>query len=128
MVSDQHKPKIVLVEDDAIVSETLSVALTKAGFDVLRDQDGKQAFELVQREQPSIVLLDIRLSDDIDGLDILRSLKQDEKTKGIPVLMLTNLTDQRLVTDSVEMGARGYFIKSEMSYDDVVKKVKEIVG
>ena len=60
-------------------------------------------------------------------MDILRDMKEYSSLKDIPALMLTNLTDQRLVSEAVELGARGYFVKSEFSFDEIIQKVEEIL-
>lgn len=125
MEDDGSGPLIVLAEDSDVVRETLTMKLEKGGYRVEADSAGDAVYRLAGEMQPSAVLLDIKLPK-TDGIQILKTLKGDPKTSMIPVFMLTNLTDQRLITEAVTLGARGYFVKSEMSFDEVLAKVDSL--
>lgn len=125
MEDDGSGPLIVLAEDSDVVRETLTMKLEKGGYRVEADPAGDAVYRLAGEMQPSVVLLDIKLPK-TDGIQILKTLKGDPKTSMIPVFMLTNLTDQRLITEAVTLGARGYFVKSEMSFDEVLAKVDSL--
>ncbi len=125
-VNKEQRGRILLVEDSEVVLETLHKALKKRGFEVYCDSDGTHAVSLAQERCPDLCLIDIKLPGR-DGMDILREMKENSSLKDIPALMLTNLTDQRLVSEAVELGARGYFVKSEFSFDEIIQKVEEIL-
>lgn len=123
----QKGNSLLLVEDDALVRETLSLSLSRDGFEVIEDADGLHTVEIAASRQPHLILLDIRLPS-TDGISLLRALKQNPQTARLPVVMLTNLTDQRLISECVQWGARGYLVKSELTYGEVAKKISEIVS
>jgi DNA-binding response OmpR family regulator len=101
-------------------------SLEKEGFEVLTTDRGSEALELVKREKPEVVLLDIILPE-IDGFTILKELKEDPNTKKIPVLMLTNLGQESDQGKGKTMGADGYFVKAQHTPNDIILKVKDLI-
>jgi CheY-like chemotaxis protein len=81
-------PRIVLVEDNEFNRDMLSRRLIKRGYEVLMAEDGQQGVELVRRERPDVVLMDMSLPV-MDGWEATRTLKADEATRHIPVIALT---------------------------------------
>ena len=81
-------PRIVLVEDNEFNRDMLSRRLIKRGYEVLMAEDGLQGVELVRRERPDVVLMDMSLPV-MDGWEATRTLKADEQTRHIPVIALT---------------------------------------
>lgn len=119
--------KIVLVEDDSLMSSILSVHLVKEGFTIISVTDGTKAFERIVVEQPAIVLLDIILPGE-SGFDILQKLKQNESTKTIPVLILSNLGSKEEIQRGIDLGAVGYLVKAHSVVEDITAKIKEVLG
>lgn len=121
------KKKIVLVEDDKILSDALSDGLKEAGFDVLRAFDGEEGLKLVEKEKPALVLLDI-LMPKMDGLTVAKRLKSHSETKDIPVIILTVLEKGEPVAKALEAGVYEYLVKSNYKIEEIVAKVKEKLG
>ena len=119
--------KIALVEDDSLMSGILATHLISEGYAVVPITDGAKAFERIQTEQPSIVLLDIIIPG-IGGFDILQRLKQDESTKSIPVLILSNLGSREEIQKGIDLGAAGYLIKVNNTVEEILKKIQEILS
>jgi DNA-binding response OmpR family regulator len=119
--------KVVLVEDDSLMSGILATHLIGEGFTVVPVTDGAQAFEHIQAEQPNIVLLDIVLPG-VGGFDILQKLKQEESTKSIPVLVLSNLGSDEEIRRGTDLGAEGYLVKANSMVDEITEKVQEILN
>ena len=84
--------RVLIVEDERAVARGLEYALSKEGFTVLWADNGRRALELVRKEDPRLVLLDIRLPD-MSGFDVCRQLRQEGKRQ--PILMLTARDDER---------------------------------
>ena len=120
------KPKVMIVEDEQSLLKTMQFTLDSAGYEVLIAADGEKALERAREHKPRLMLLDIVLPK-MSGMDVLKVMKQEEDLKGIEVVMLTNLSDEKSISEAIGMGARGYFVKSDMSLDDLLSKVKEIV-
>ncbi|MBI5004675.1 MAG: response regulator [Candidatus Lloydbacteria bacterium] len=119
--------RIVLVEDDKILSEALYTGLADAGFEVERAFDGESGLAMVLSKKPALVLLNI-LMPKMDGLAVAEQLKNNPETKNIPIIILTVLEGTKLIARALELGVREYVIKSNLKVDDIVKRVKENLG
>ena len=120
------KRKILLVEDDSMIVEMYKLRFEEEGFEVTVTEKGSEAIELASSLKPDIMLLDIILPE-VDGFNILQSLKSEEKTKSLPILMLTNLAQESDKEKAISMGANDYLVKSQHTPSDVLQKVKEII-
>lgn len=119
------KPKkILIVEDDKFLAKMLSKVLESSNYEVVFATNGKEGLLKAANSDIDLILLDIMLPD-IDGFDILESLKRDDKTKKIPVIILSNLGQPEDVSRGRQLGARDYLVKSDLSLDEVVKKIKK---
>ena len=118
------KTKVLIVEDDSMILDMYVHKFEQEGFIVFHLDRGDNVAELADKEQPHIILLDV-IMPGLDGFAVLQELKTNDKTKQIPVMMLTNLGQDEDKTKGMTMGAVGYIIKSTMTPGDVVKKVRE---
>ena len=119
--------KILFIEDEAILQKTLGDALSKKGYKIVNALDGEIGLRLAKSEKPNLILLDLILPK-IHGLDVLENLKADEKTKDIPVIILTNNESAEGVDRAIELGANTYLVKTHYSLDEVVEKIKKSIG
>jgi DNA-binding response OmpR family regulator len=117
------KAKILLVEDDFFLGDIYQTKLAVEHFDVSVAQDGVEGVRKAVAEQPDLILLDIMLPK-MDGLEVLKKLKEDEKTKHIPVILLSNLGQDFVVKGGIEMGAVDYLLKSDLTPREVIQKIK----
>ncbi len=118
---------IVFVEDDPTLQKTLGRALEQEGYEVQSALDGQNGLALVKRIKPDLVLLDLILPK-MDGFEVLKNLKQNEETKDIPVIVLTNLESPQDVEKAISEGATNYLVKANYELADVIKKVKGVIG
>jgi len=86
--NSQTSQKILIVEDNEDLTRILEMHLKHLGYDTLPAKNGKQALDLAASEQPDLITLDITLPD-MDGLEVARSIRQNSKTQGIPILAVT---------------------------------------
>ncbi len=115
---------ILTVEDEPPMLKAIDFKLTKEGFKVLKATDGEKGLKLALLKHPDLILLDILLPK-IDGLTMLKKLRQDEWGKKVPVILLTNLVmDDRVTRRIVEDHPAYYLAKSEWRLDDVIAKIK----
>jgi DNA-binding response OmpR family regulator len=115
--------KIALVEDDPFLSSMYSTKFGLEGFEVVSASDGEKGVELIRQELPDIVLLDV-LMPKMNGFDVLKLIKQDETTRDIPVILLTNLNQSDEVEQGMDLGAVDYLIKAHFMPSEVVDKIK----
>lgn len=118
--------KILFIEDESALQKTFETAFKKEGFEMISALDGETGLKLAEKEKPDLILLDLILPK-IEGIEVLKKLKEDEKTKDIPVIVLTNLEDLEKIEKAMELGAKAYLVKAEFSLQEVVDKVKEIL-
>jgi DNA-binding response OmpR family regulator len=111
--------KILVVEDEPALAETLSYNLEKEGYQVLAEGDGLEALKLARLENPDLIIMDIMLPG-IDGLEITRTLRQE---MNVPILMLTARDDEIDRVIGLEMGADDYLTKP-FSMRELLARVK----
>ena len=84
--------KILVVDDDRDFIKITRIILESGNYEVLTAGNGEQALEVMRRDKPDLVLLDIMMSYILDGLDVRREMARDEQLRDIPVIMVTSLT------------------------------------
>lgn len=114
--------KILIVDDEVDLVETVSFPLKEEGFTVLVSYDGEDALDKARKEKPDLILLDIMLPK-LDGYKVCRLLKFDEQYKHIPILMLTARTQEKDKIIGMETGANEYITKP-FEMDELIEKVK----
>ena len=126
---DQQKKepwqKILIIEDDEILVRMYTQLLTGKQYNVVSAHDGKTGLILAQSEKPDLILLDIMLPGGMNGFDVLEKLKQDNKSRSIPVLVLTNLDSEEKTAR--EMGAQYYLIKADNPPEKVLEIIRELL-
>ena len=118
------KKKILVIEDEAMLQRALSEFLIDENFEVVSAMDGEEGISFAKAKKPDLILLDIVLPKK-DGYQVLEEIKNDEKTKKIPVILLTNLESAEDIERAFNAGATTYLVKSKYRLEDVVKKIKE---
>ncbi|HVF69518.1 MAG TPA: response regulator [Xanthomonadales bacterium] len=117
--------KVLIVEDDLALSEMYSYKFTHEGFTVFTASDGKQGLEMAIAHKPHIILLDLMMPV-MDGKVMLKKLREIPVFKKLPVIVVTNAGDIESMRETQHYdNANEFLIKSNVSVDEVVKKVKE---
>jgi CheY-like chemotaxis protein len=116
--------RVLLAEDDRVLRRAGEVTLKQAGFDVLTAADGEEALRLARADAPDIVLLDL-IMPKMQGFEVLRSLKADPATAAIPVIVLSNLGQDRDIQEALAAGAVAYIIKAHLPLKDLARRVSE---
>lgn len=119
--------KILFIEDEPNLQKTMEKILTQEGFKVFGALDGEKGLELIKKEKPDLVLLDLILPKK-DGFEVLKEMKEDQGLKEIPVIVLTNLEGMGDVEKALSLRATTYLVKANYELDDVVKKIRQILG
>jgi len=119
--------KILIVDDHPEVVELVSVTLEIGPYKILTAKNGKEALEMAKKELPELILLDIQMPGNLDGLDVCRELKSKEATKGIHIVMLTAKGQDWDKEAGQDAGTDDYFVKP-FSPLDLMNKVEEIMG
>jgi CheY-like chemotaxis protein len=112
--SREEDVRVLFVEDDPAVAQMYKLKLELDGYAVDVAVDGLQAVQMATGNPPDIIFLDIRLPK-MDGLGVLEALRRDERTRKVPVVILSNYTERELVERGLRLGALEYLIKSQTS-------------
>ncbi|TSD00779.1 MAG: two component transcriptional regulator, winged helix family [Parcubacteria group bacterium Athens0714_25] len=123
----EKKKKIVIIEDEVILRETLQDFLEKEDFEVDSAADGEVGVEMVMRKNPDLVLLDIILPKK-NGYDVISELRENQSTKDVPIILLTNLGSIKDIEKALALGATTYLVKADYQLKEIVEKIKGILG
>lgn len=118
--------KILLVDDDQALATVFQTALKNEGFETVVAYDGKSGLEKAKSEKPDLILLD-QVLPDIQGNEVLQTLKEDPTTKDIKVAMLSNFGQDELIKAAINAGAADYILKYQVEPQDVVSKTKGLL-
>jgi len=122
-----NKHKIVLVEDDLVQGNLIAEELTKSGFNVVRAADGRAGLDLILREHPDLIVLDIHMAS-INGYEFMRALRAHKVIEGKPMTPVIVLTVNETMEDLFRLeGIKGYFIKP-VKATDLIQKIEECLG
>lgn len=119
--------RVLLVEDDKFLRRACEASLRQRGFDVTTATDGEEGLRLARRQPyPEVILLDL-LMPKVPGIDVLRALKADDATRGIPVVILSNSSRDEDKKEAVLLGAVGYYVKANLSLKDLATQVTHLI-
>ena len=119
--------KILIVEDDSLLSRMYQKIFESEKYDVVMAKDGQEGLDQARREKPVLILLDIMMPR-MNGLQVLEKLKGDKETKEIPVVILTNLAGEHDAERALSLGAVKYIIKSQYRPKEVEEMVRGIIA
>ena len=115
---------ILVVEDDYSLMNVLRKKLISVGFNVFEAANGEEGLDAVSKHRPDLILLDI-IMPKMDGLTMLKKLREDEWGKKAKVILLTNLSDEEKVLKENDLGSFDYLVKSDWSLEDIVRKIRK---
>ena len=118
--------RVLLVEDDRFLRRACEVSLRQRGFTVVTAEDGEEALRLARTEAPDLILLDLLLPK-VTGLEVLRTLKAEDATRGIPILVLSNSSREEDVQRVLKLGAVGYLVKANLSLQELGDRVARLL-
>lgn len=121
-----NKKTILIVEDDTMISAMYQTKLSAEGFEVLVADNGADGLKLAADNKPDLILLDV-IMPQMDGFAVLSELKENVKTKKIPVVLLTNLSTEEDQQKGKELGAEEYIVKSSLTPDQVSERVQKLL-
>ena len=116
--------KILIVDDEEIVRRVLRGLLKKEGYEVIEAEDGEAGVELAKKEDPDVILMDLTMPR-MGGLEACRLLKKDEKTKNIPVLVITALGGENK-TEAIDAGIDD-FVSKPFDAEEISIRVKSML-
>ena len=113
---------VLIIDDDRMVRQILQNTLSRKGFDVYIAENGPSGIDLAQKEDIDVILLDWMMSG-MDGMEVFRQLKQNEKTRQVPVFMLTSKDAGGDIDQAISTGIDDYIVKP-FSTSDIDKTIR----
>lgn len=119
--------KLLIIEDDSFLQGLEAGKLEREGYEVITASNGKEALGRINEPGIDMVLLDLVLPD-FDGFEILKKIKSDEHLKNIPVVVFSNLSEDKDIKKSQDLGALNFMVKSNFTLDELVKYVGKVLN
>jgi len=120
-----EKSKILIAEDDRAIAKALNLKLTHEGFNITIASNGIEACDFLTKEKFDLLILDLMMPE-VDGFEVLEKIKS--KNIIIPVIIVSNLSQDEDVKRAKELGAVHFFVKSETPLLEVVDKIKQYLN
>jgi DNA-binding response OmpR family regulator len=117
--------KILVVEDEEVLSKVLQEKLQQSGYEVAIAADGEAALSMAKSFNPDAIVLDLLLPKK-NGFEVLEVLKSDQALKMIPVVVVSNLGEDSDIKRSLSLGAADYYVKSEHPINEIVEKIQGV--
>lgn len=115
---------VLVIEDDEQLQFAYKAGFEAFGLEVLQAFNAKETMQLLKKKKPDVILMDI-LMPEINGKELLAKLKKMSSIKDVPVLITSNSVKEEDIRDTKELGADEYIVKSNISIEDLINKVKE---
>lgn len=116
----------MLIEDDHFLSSLMKARLEKEGFGVIQAFDGEEAMDILKKEVPDLVVLDL-IMPKVTGFEVLQMISISPQLDKVPVVIVSNLAQDSDIEKARQLGAKEYFVKVKVSIDDLVGKIKGLV-
>ena len=119
--------KILIIEDETAMADAMKMGLVEVGYEAHTAYDGEDGLKQAKELLPDLILLDLMLPKK-DGMTVLKELRDDDATASIPVMILSQLSDTEKISEGVALGVVGYLVKVDYSLNEVVEKIKHVLG
>ena len=117
----------MIVEDDTVLANALSLALQNEGYELSLATDGEEAERMIQQEIPDLILLDLLLPIK-NGFEVLKVMRQNPNTKDISVVILTNFEQETSINEGKKLGVKDYIVKANVDIQDIPEIVKKYLS
>jgi DNA-binding response OmpR family regulator len=116
--------KILIADDEKFINRAYSDTLQRAGYEVIVALNGEEALEKITKEKPDLILLDL-IMPKMNGFEVLKKVKSHLKLKDIPVLVLSNLSQETDEAELKRLGAVDFLVKSDISLEELLTRIKQ---
>lgn len=118
--------KILIIEDDSFLQGLEANKLRKNGYEIITASSGEEAMQKIAESGISLVLLDLLLPE-FDGFNILEKIRANKETKTLPVIVFSNLSEDKDIKKAKDLGATDFMVKSNFTLDELLEKIKTIL-
>ena len=114
--------KILIIEDDSFLQGLEASKLEKEGYKIITASSGEEAMNKINEPEIDVVLLDLILPN-FDGLEILKKIRLTESLKSVPVIVFSNLSEEKTMKECMDLGATDFMVKSNFTLDELIKHI-----
>lgn len=125
-MSDQVK-KILIIEDDDLISQMYLASLDGSAFEVRLEKDGEAGWQAMQTYVPDLVIVDFMMPK-LNGIEVIEKMRADLRLKGVPAIMMSSLMDDADKQKALTAGATVYWVKNEVGMADFELKISELLA
>jgi DNA-binding response OmpR family regulator len=119
---------VLTIEDDNFLQGLEAKKLKKEGYDVLTASNSVEAYKAIEgNTKIDMILLDLLLPE-VDGFMILKRIREDEKFKNTPVIIFSNLSEEKDIEKAQKLGISEFMVKSNFTLDELAEKIKMLIG
>jgi CheY-like chemotaxis protein len=125
----QGKQVILIIEDEGALLDSYAEIIEDGGYSVMKASDGYKGLDLIAENKDIIdlILLDLMMPG-IDGLDVMKYIREDKGKYGTaPIVILTNLSSERVIKEAFTRGANGYLMKVELDPEKIVQEIESVL-
>lgn len=119
-------PKILIVEDDNFLANTCRVKCESEDFETRIASTGVEALKIMHEFEPDLIILDILLPEK-NGFEFLEDISKNPKWSKIPVIIASNLGQEDDIKKGLDLGAKDYFVKSNVSLEEMIEKIRKYI-
>lgn len=119
--------KILIVEDDVFLRDLEANRLKKDNYEIITVSTGDEALEKIKEPNIDLILLDLVLPG-MDGFDILKKIKETKELENVPVIVFSNLSEEKDVKKAKELGALDFMVKSNFSLSELAEHINKILS
>ena len=116
---------VMIVDDEFLTRNMLSIMLTQVGHDVTEAEDGLEALELLKQSRPDVILMDLMMPN-CDGLSATKAIRKDDNMHDLPIIFLSAKSDGATIQAGLDAGANRFLTKP-VSYDELVENIQEVL-
>jgi len=125
MITEQRK-KVLIVDDEESIITVLHRYVTNAGYDYMTASNGEEALEKISQEDPDLVLLDLMMPG-LNGFETCRRIRANQKTKKLPVIIITALHSEADSADAKACGANAFLVKP-VNTEELIRRIQQYIG
>lgn len=113
---------VLVIDDDALLVQSLTDRLTDEGYNIETAKNGRDGLADALEYKPNLIILDYQMPD-MNGLEVLKALRQDEWGKKVEVIFATNTYDMAVINEALSLGVHDYILKADTSLDQITDLV-----
>jgi CheY-like chemotaxis protein len=119
--------KILWIEDDNLISTILGNKIRASGLELIHVSSAEKAIDVLKDIVPDIIVVDILLPGNMDGLGLILHIKGDKRLQNVPILVLSNISEKESIDRARSLGIKGFMNKPVVSMEQIIQNIKTYI-